>query len=154
LLERGPLGWRRAANFGVQIASALGRAHQMDVIHRDLKPANVLVVVQRDERDFVKLTDFGVAKVRGEPTITTSIVAFGTPGYVAPEYGALGVFDGRSDLFSLGVVLYEATCGVLPFGNARAPKTTPIALSNRVADVSPFFEQIIDALLALDPDDR
>src|SRR5262249_2430883 len=113
-LERGPLGWRRAASIGLQIASALGRAHQMGVIHRDLKPGNILLVARKEGAQ-AKLTDFGVAKMLDATTLTTTSVALGTPGYVAPEYRDYGSIDARSDLFSLGVVLYETTSGALPF---------------------------------------
>jgi serine/threonine-protein kinase len=165
LLERGPIGWRRAAQIGLQVASALGRAHEMGVIHRDLKPANILLVAQRDASDLVKLTDFGVAKVRGAATLTLSSIALGTPGYLAPEYGELGVFDGRSDLFSLGVVLYEACSGVLPFGpegatgraSSRAKSERPRLperLSLKAPDAPQFFDDVVMTLLSHDPDDR
>lgn len=158
-LDRAPVGWRRAAGIGLQIASALGRAHQMGVIHRDLKPGNVMLVARKSGEDLVKLTDFGVAKMRGAPTITTSLIALGTPGYVAPEYLELGQVDGRSDLFSLGVLLYEATSGVLPFGNSENPGrgfalVPPRALAEHASDVPPFFDDVVRTLLARDPDDR
>jgi eukaryotic-like serine/threonine-protein kinase len=156
-LERGPLGWRRAAGIGFQVASALGRAHQMGVIHRDLKPSNVLLVARRDGGDLVKLTDFGVAKMMDAPTITTSSVALGTPGYVAPEYSEYGSVDARSDLFSLGVVLYEATAGTLPFPSAPRPGVLPLApepLASFAPDVPDFFDEVVRTLLARDPDDR
>lgn len=159
-LERASLGWRRAAGIGIQIAAALGRAHEMGVIHRDLKPANVLIVARRGGGDLVKLTDFGVAKMLDAPTITTHRVAFGTPGYVAPEYCELGSIDARTDLFSLGVLLYETTSGALPFGEhgftrgPPFPMDPPVRLGARVADVPPLFEDIVMTLLARDPDDR
>jgi eukaryotic-like serine/threonine-protein kinase len=153
-LERGPLGWRRAAVIGLQVASALGRAHQMGVIHRDLKPGNVLLVAQR-QGDQVKLTDFGVAKMVDATTLTNTAVALGTPGYVAPEYRDYGSLDSRSDLFSLGVVLYETTCGALPFDpNASSGTAAPQRLSRRSPDIPSFFEEIVSTLLAADPDDR
>jgi serine/threonine-protein kinase len=158
LLARGPLGWRRALHVGLQIASALGRAHEMGVIHRDLKPGNVILIPRRTGDDVVKLTDFGVAKVTGVPTITVTNIALGTPGYVAPEYREFGNLDGRSDLFALGVLLYESTCGVLPFaapdvGVAFAAEP-PQRLGARVAGVPQFFDEVVATLLARDPDDR
>jgi serine/threonine-protein kinase len=160
VLARGPIGWWRAAHVGLQIAAALGRAHEMGVIHRDLKPGNVLLVPRRDGGDRVKLTDFGVAKLNDARTITASTVAMGTPGYVAPEYHAFGHLDARSDLYSLGVLLYEATTGTLP--QVAAPlaphgprhEGTIQRLTARAPDVPTFFEEVVMTLLARDPDDR
>jgi serine/threonine-protein kinase len=161
LLDQGAIGWKRAASIGIQIASALGRAHQMGVIHRDLKPANVLVLAQRGGADLVKLTDFGVAKMLDAPSLTMSSIALGTPGYLAPEYLEFGQLDARADLFALGVILYEAASGALPFATAPVGSPPhamafdePIPLSARVADVSPRFAEIVSTLLARDPDDR
>ncbi|HEY6461630.1 MAG TPA: serine/threonine-protein kinase, partial [Polyangiaceae bacterium] len=84
-LRRGRFAWPRAARIASQIASALARAHELGVIHRDLKPENVLVT-ERNGEDFVKLTDFGIAKILDAPALTFSEQRFGTPGYIAPEY--------------------------------------------------------------------
>ena len=158
VLARGPFGWRRAVDIGLQIASALGRAHQMGVIHRDLKPGNVLLVPRRGGDDLVKLTDFGVAKVKGVPTITITNIVLGTPGYVAPEYREFGNVDARSDLFSLGVLLYETTCGALPFTTPKAGDPwagePPPRLAERGAEVPQYFDEVCATLLARDPDDR
>ncbi len=160
VLARAPIGWWRAAHVGLQVAAALGRAHEMGVIHRDLKPANVLIVPRRDGADRVKLTDFGVAKMLDARTITSSTVAMGTPGYVAPEYGAFGHLDGRSDLYSLGVLLYEATAGGLPYVApplaTDGPRNAPMLrrLSAHAPDVPAFFDEVVMTLLARDPDDR
>ncbi|MGH7286341.1 MAG: serine/threonine protein kinase, partial [Polyangiaceae bacterium] len=85
-IQRGPLPWERAARIAWQIASALGRAHQMNIIHRDLKPENVMILSTPDFPDLVKLTDFGIAKILDAPALTFSEQMFGTPGYIAPEY--------------------------------------------------------------------
>jgi serine/threonine-protein kinase len=158
LLDRGAIGWKRAAAIGVQIASALGRAHQMGVIHRDLKPTNVLVLAQRDGADLIKLTDFGVAKMLDAPSLTTSTIALGTPGYLAPEYVEFGQLGPRADLFALGVILYEAVSGTLPFAvSADAPSSStlaePVPLSTRAPSVPRAFAEVIATLLARDPDD-
>lgn len=157
ILQAGPVGWRRAANIGLQVAAALGRAHQMGVIHRDLKPSNILVVDRAGLDDLVKLTDFGVAKLEGAETITTTNIALGTPGYVAPEYGAYGSVDSRADLFSLGVVLYQATVGQLPFpapSTQGFAMTPPPRMSASDPEIPPFFDEIVSTLLQPDPDDR
>lgn len=154
LLERGPIGWRRAAGVGLMIASALGRAHEMGVVHRDLKPENVLVVPRRGGGDIAKLTDFGLARLVDVAPLTLRQGAEGGPSptpsgeravaYAAPEQLALdlGEADPRADLFSLGVVLYEATTGALPRGGVGA------------LDAPPFFEDVLQTLLAADPEER
>ena len=162
VLAKGALGWRAAARIGVQIASALERAHEMGVIHRDLKPANVLVLPKRDGDYVVKLADFGVAKIADEPRLTETSTLVGTPGYMAPEYQLFGRFDARSDLYSLGVLLFEATAGRLPIAapdDLRAPWTEhllapPPSIRATNPDVEPFFDDVVRTLLAPDPDDR
>jgi serine/threonine protein kinase len=167
VLTKAVVGWRTAARIGTQIASALERAHEMGVIHRDLKPANVLVLPKKDGEYLVKLTDFGVAKITDEPRLTETSGLVGTPGYMAPEYQLFGRFDGRSDLYSLGVLLFEATTGQLPIAPADAsspaasdPAWTarlfapPPSIRTLVADVVPFFDDVVRTLLAPDPDDR
>ncbi len=154
-LAQGPLGWRRAANLGLQIASALGRAHEMGVLHRDLRPANILVVPRRDGDEQIKLTDFGGAKLRDAGATTTPTTHLGTAGYSAPEYRYFGTADARTDLFSLGVVLYEATSGALPYGSDPRPDAPrPGPLGALLDDVPPYFEDVVTTLTAIDPDDR
>src|SRR5580698_9344238 len=85
LVRHNLLPWKRVARVGLQVASALARAHELGVIHRDLKPENVLLFI-RDGADVVKLTDFGIAKIVDAPALTFSEQRFGTPGYMAPEY--------------------------------------------------------------------
>ena len=162
LLAKGPLTWRAAARIGVQIASALERAHEMGVVHRDLKPANVLVLPKKDGDYVVKLTDFGVAKIASEPRLTETTGLVGTPGYMAPEYQLFGQVGARSDLYSLGVLLFEATTGRLPIEPDEEPKAAwperlvvkPPPLRTFLPDVEPFFDDVVSTLLAPDPDDR
>jgi len=162
VLAKGLLGWRAAARVGVQIASALERAHEMGVIHRDLKPANVLVLPKRDGDYVVKLTDFGVAKIADEPRVTETAGLVGTPGYMAPEYQLFGRFDARSDLYSLGVLLFEATTGRLPLEprDERHPAWSEqlFAPAPSIRTFSPevetFFDDVVRTLLSPDPDDR
>jgi serine/threonine-protein kinase len=165
-VQRGRLPWQRGARIAMQVASALARAHQMGVIHRDLKPENILLLPRSTAPDtqgeeHVKLTDFGIAKVAGEPTLTLNEQLFGTPGYIAPEYvGGLGI-DGRADIYSLAVVLYEMVTGVLPFdGKGQSelllkPLTSaPIPPSQRVDGLPPDLESLLLRCLARDPADR
>jgi eukaryotic-like serine/threonine-protein kinase len=150
----------RAIRIALQIASALGRAHELGVIHRDLKPENVLLL-PRGGGEFAKLTDFGIAKIVDAPAITFTEQRFGTPGYIAPEY-----IDGQpatalGDLYALGVVTYQMVTGVLPFDAkvpvellARALEGAPVKPSARVGDVPPDLEELILRMIARRPEDR
>ena len=171
-IQRGPLGWERAIHIAMQVASALARTHQIGIVHRDLKPENILLVPRPDARsglalapsgvtDLVKLTDFGIAKVMGEPTLTFNEQLFGTPGYIAPEYVSGVPIDGRADIYSLGVVLYEMVTGRLPFeGRGQSdlllkPLTSdPIPPSKRVSGLPSDIEALILRCIARDPDAR
>ncbi|HEY1955478.1 MAG TPA: serine/threonine-protein kinase [Polyangiaceae bacterium] len=163
-LKRGPFPWTRVVRIGEQISSALARAHEAGVIHRDLKPENVLLMEPAPNADpaidRVKLTDFGIAKIVDAPALTFSEQMFGTPGYIAPEYVEGIKPDGRADLFSLGVLMYEAMTGLLPWdakGQAelllRPLTTAPTPLSERI-EVPPEVDSLILSLLAKNPDDR
>ncbi len=161
-LRHGALAWARAAHLASQVASALGRAHQMGVIHRDLKPENVILVGPPGTREeAVKLTDFGIARIVDAPRLTFSEQLFGTPGYIAPETIEGIAADGRSDLYALGVVLYEMVTGGLPWeARTQADKllkpmtTPPIPPRERVAGLPPELESLILKLLARRPEDR
>ncbi|MBK8252707.1 MAG: serine/threonine protein kinase [Polyangiaceae bacterium] len=169
VLTKGVLPWRTAARIGVQIASALERAHEMGVIHRDLKPANVLVLPKKDGDYVVKLADFGVAQITDEPRLTETTSLVGTPGYMAPEYQQYGRFDRRSDLYSLGVLLFETVTGRLPIefkddvltaqghlnpALSQALFADPPSVRSITPEVAPFFDDVVKTLLAPDPDDR
>jgi serine/threonine-protein kinase len=114
VIERGALAPDRALSIAHQLATALARAHELDVIHRDIKPDNVFVL-QRRGTDFVKLLDFGLAKVVGEHRLTATGKIFGTPEYLAPEQARGETLTGQADQYSLGCVLYEMLTGQLPF---------------------------------------
>jgi len=165
VIQRGPLSPTRAIPIVMQVASALARAHQTGVIHRDIKPENILLVARKDGDDLVKLTDFGVAKIaqspRSLPAGLASDQVFGTPGWIAPEY-LLGetAIDGRADLYSLGVVLYQAVTGQLPFDGDEAQLLTrplveePIPASQRVHDLPAALDHLISRCLRRRPDER
>ncbi len=167
LLLKGPLPETRLVPIALQVASALARAHQTGVIHRDVKPENVLLVSRRDWVDLVKLTDFGVAKINhvartSMPASGVSDQVVGTPGFVAPEYlvGETEI-DGRADLYSLGVVMYEALSGALPFDAAgpadllTMPLTEdPVPLLTRAPMVLPELATVVMRCLRRRPDER
>jgi tRNA A-37 threonylcarbamoyl transferase component Bud32 len=158
-LRRGRFPWPRAARVASQIASALGRAHDLGVIHRDLKPENVLLT-ERNGEDFVKLTDFGIAKILDAPAITFSEQRFGTPGYIPPEYAEGAPASPLGDLYALGVVLYEMITGAMPFSGRGADLLTaplreaPAKPSTRVEGLPAEVEELVLRLLARDPADR
>ena len=146
----------RAAAIGKQVASALGAAHALGITHRDIKPDNILLTVGPDGQALAKVLDFGIAKVREgsfdvgpgyTPTETGMVV--GTPQYVSPEQG-MGKrgddLDGRSDLYSLGVTLYEMITGRLPFES-----TTPMEMILHHLQTPPPPPQKVRPDLALPP---
>jgi serine/threonine-protein kinase len=128
LIRRGPLEVRDALNISIQIAQAIGAAHEAGVVHRDLKPENVMI---RPD-GYVKVLDFGLAKLTGQPPFWTDAAAttqlvetrdgviLGTFNYMAPEQARGGDLDARADLFSLGVLIYEMLAGHPPFRGATA----------------------------------
>ncbi len=104
---------RTSIEIALQVSDALAYAHEQGIIHRDIKPANILF----DGRGRVKLTDFGIAAALDEVSITTVGQVIGTPEYMSPEQAGSGKVDGRADLYSLGIVLYEMVVGHHPFRN-------------------------------------
>jgi serine/threonine protein kinase/Tfp pilus assembly protein PilF len=122
LLESGPLGEDKVRDLGAQIAAALDEAHRLGIVHRDLKPGNIMVT----PAGRVKVLDFGLARLRpaGEPsqaeTVTATAGLVGTPPYMAPEQLRGESVDARSDIFSLGVILYEMATGRRPFAQRQA----------------------------------
>lgn len=147
-----------AAAIFTQLASALDYAHQQDVIHRDLKPGNVMI----DRQGNIFLTDFGIAKSleSGEKLTQTDSVV-GTPTYMAPEQGLGESVDARSDIYSLGVILFEMLTGVVPF-KADNPMAVMLKHINDAApnpsSIKPTIHQAVSAVvlkaLAKDPDSR
>ncbi|HQW65192.1 MAG TPA: serine/threonine-protein kinase, partial [Pseudomonadota bacterium] len=109
--ERGTLAPEEALRITRQVASGLGAAHLRGVIHRDLKPANILI----DRAGDAYISDFGVARSAGSTGITGSGVVIGTPEYLSPEQARAESVDGRSDLYAVGLMLYEMLSGTLPF---------------------------------------
>jgi serine/threonine-protein kinase len=124
VVERQPMDPPRAMRIAKQILSALKRAHELGIVHRDLKPENILLVNREDEPDFVKILDFGIARVpigsmggAEGPTLTQAGMVYGTPEYMAPEQALGQEVDGRSDLYAVGVLLFEMLAGKRPYDN-------------------------------------
>jgi len=166
----GGLPFAEVVRYGVQIAQALGAAHGAGIVHRDIKPSNIIVTPESQ----VKVLDFGVAKlmetIRAGPDVETQTVemAYTTPGmlvgtvsYMSPEQTRGEPLDGRSDIFSLGCVLYEAATGLLPFRGPSAlaimheiATVNPPAPSSLRPDLPPEFDVVIERTLAKDKDRR
>jgi serine/threonine protein kinase len=166
----GPFDIPRALHISRQIAGALGAAHTQSIVHRDLKPENVMLIEKGGDPDFVKVLDFGIAKVpidqiakeapadapKSGHVITRAGMVFGTPEYMAPEQALGQNVDGRADLYALGVILFEMITGGRPFsGDDKASilgqqlSKSPPRLAERLgAEVPESVEQIVVRLLA------
>jgi serine/threonine-protein kinase len=166
VIAKGPLKWRRALHITRQISAGLARAHALGIVHRDLKPENVMLVDKEGDPDFVKVLDFGIAKVpvgdmspgsKSGPVLTQLGMVYGTPEYMAPEQALGQEVDLRADLYSVGVMLYEMLAGVRPYEHeskvtllgmhvtAKIPK-----VSDKAPDVTVPAEvdAIVETLLA------
>ena len=109
--EDGMLSWKWSVNIAIQIASALETAHKHNIIHRDIKPHNIIIT----EDGMAKVTDFGIAKAVSNSTITAFGTTIGSVHYFSPEHARGGYTDAKSDLYSLGIVMYEMLTGKVPF---------------------------------------
>ena len=117
--EEGPLPFSRIVDVLRQVLAALVEAHDLGIVHRDLKPENVILEPLKRGGDFVKVVDFGLAKLKADAQAPTNVtspgIVCGTPDYMAPEQGRGDAIDGRSDLYSVGVMLFQLLTGRLPF---------------------------------------
>jgi hypothetical protein len=145
-----------ALQFAHEIAEALDYAHSQGVIHRDIKPANILIT----DEGRAKIADFGVARLN-QALVTHTGQIFGSPAYMAPEQLSGGAADARSDLFSLGVMLYSMITGFRPFqGNSaetvcfKVMNTEPVPVTSFQHDVPPELDAIMARAIAKDPVDR
>jgi serine/threonine-protein kinase len=156
-MESGPLLLETAIDFAIQIARGLARAHEAGVVHRDIKPANIMVT----DRGEVKILDFGLAKLAGKARLTRSGITLGTVAYMSPEQARGGEIDHRTDIWSLGVVLYEMISGGVPFLADYEQAMIylilngdPTPVGEIRAGVPDALDEIIMKCLAKDPDER
>lgn len=164
LIERkGPFSFEEALRTVQPIASALGAAHALGIVHRDLKPDNVFLARRPDGQTTVKVLDFGVAKVGGAASkMTRTGVVFGTPHYMSPEQAGGQSVDARTDIYALGVIMYEMVTGQVPFDadtfmgiltrHMFEPPPRPTALESGGA--TSVLEPVVMRCLAKRPEDR
>ena len=152
------LEFEQVVRLGIETALGLAAAHKQGLVHRDIKPANILL---DSESGAVRITDFGLAKHADSDSITKLGSIAGTPAYMSPEQSTSDNLDSRSDLFSLGVLLYVASTGVSPFA-AESPFVTlnnvrthqPPSVCKLNPDLPAWFGNIVERLLAKRPEDR
>ena len=163
LHEVGSLPAERTMHIALQIAKALTAAHGVGIVHRDLKPENIMLVERDDESDFVKVLDFGIAKMSLEATasgqpLTQAGAVFGTPTYMSPEQALGREVDFRSDLYSLGILMFEMLIGMPPFDDSELA----VVLAMQISEPHPALpdnipvcvRDIVDKLLAKQPAER
>jgi len=162
----GHLDFIRVAAMSIQILGSLGEAHEKGIVHRDLKPENVIVSLTRDQEEFVKVLDFGLAQVRETPDrkkLTADGSILGTPYYMSPEHISGDKVDGRADLYALGCVMYQALTGDPPFTGKNpmavisshlTESPEPVCERFSQYDIPPQADQIIAKAMAKKPGDR
>jgi serine/threonine-protein kinase len=165
LAAQGALPLGRAQHLALQLSDAVGQAHQLGIVHRDLKPENLMLVQRGDDADFVKVLDFGVARVDdAKPSIATQAGSiFGSARYVSPE-GAAGEQPGPAgDVYAIATILYECLAGKTPFEDASAVQVlvkqqsavpAPLASQPRARDIPVEIAALVDRNLAKAPGER
>jgi serine/threonine protein kinase len=169
--DEAPLPWRRVLRVLEQMCSSLGEAHRQGIVHRDIKPENVYLEDRPGTKDYVKVLDFGIAKIiRGDiggnaaPQLTATGQTLGTLEYMSPEQLMGKQLDGRSDIYAMGVLCFELVIGHLPFPDARGPaeliaaqlkKTPPMpSVANPAGEIPPEADAIIMRMLEKDRSKR
>src|SRR5215210_4487978 len=155
---RGPLPIAEAREIAIQVARGLARAHEAGIVHRDIKPANVIL----PRRGEAKILDFGIARLQGdEVSLTRTGASWGTPAYMSPEQARGEPVDGRTDVWSLGVMLYEMVAGRRPFGGEGIEALVssiltqePEPLERIRSDVPPELAGVVERALAKKPAER
>ncbi|MFV2209212.1 serine/threonine-protein kinase, partial [Actinomadura sp. LOL_016] len=149
VLERGPVGHRRIAEVGLQMLAALRHAHEKGILHRDVKPSNVLIT----DIGRVVLTDFGIAQMEGDSTLTQTGLVMGSPAYIPPERAAGERAVPASDLWGLGATIYAAVEGRSPYERPDAMASLQAALTEAVppARNAGPLARVLEGLLAREP---
>jgi serine/threonine protein kinase len=159
-INLGPMPPRRAFRIAIQIAEGLARAHELGVVHRDIKPENIYLISYKDEPDFVKILDFGVARFAQELHITKHGTVVGTPEYMSPEQITGREITHSSDLYSLGCVLFEMLTSRMPFEGSKAVRvikqmTQPTPKpSDRIPSIPSAVDRVVSKLLNKTPRER
>jgi beta-lactam-binding protein with PASTA domain/predicted Ser/Thr protein kinase len=155
--EEGPLLPERVAEIGADVCAGLAFAHSHGIVHRDIKPANIMI----NTAGAVKVTDFGIARAVSGDTVTQTAMVLGTAQYFSPEQAQSAPVDARSDIYSLGVVLYEMLTRQVPFTGSspvaiayKHVKEAPVLPSRLNPDVPPALEAIVMKAMAKNPDNR
>jgi serine/threonine-protein kinase len=165
LRVRGPLPPPEAMSIARQIARGLREAHKHGVVHRDLKPSNIMLIPGEEGADLVKILDFGLVKVLADDSeeLTQQGAFLGSPRYMSPEQISRGKVDLRTDVYSLGVILYQLLCGKVPFESEKSVQIliahlhTPVPRMrdrNPEIDVPEPLEQLVMSCLAKNPEAR
>ena len=156
-IARGPLPLEQVIDITQQIVQGLAKAHEQDIVHRDVKPANIFIT----HDGLVKVVDFGLAKLAGQTRLTRTGTTLGTVAYMSPEQARGDVADHRTDLWSLGVVLFEMLTQRLPFRGEAEPAVVysilneaPEPVTNLSKEVSVQLEELVEKALTKDPQHR
>ncbi len=156
-INEGPLNLRRALDLAIEIAAGLQEAHEAGILHRDIKPVNIMITA----KGRTKIMDFGLAKLSGGTKLTKTQTTLGTAPYMSPEQARGEETDRRTDIWSLGVVLYEMACGLRPFRGDYEPAVIYSILNEGQEPLTALrtgvpmeLERIVDKALAKSPDER
>ena len=143
--EKAPFDTKSTINVAVQIASGIEQAHKNHIIHRDIKPQNVLVGTD----GVVKVTDFGIARAANGTTMTTSNTAMGSVHYFSPEQARGGYVDEKSDIYSLGITMFEMVTGQLPFQANTSVAVAMKQINEELPDIRQFNPKVSASLEAI-----
>jgi serine/threonine protein kinase len=168
LAKEGPLSAQRTLQIMEQVCPAIAAAHKLGIVHRDLKPDNIMCRIDEEGIERVQVLDFGLAKVMGDPegpinTMTKNGIVMGTPHYMAPEQALGKQLDARSDIYALGITLYEMLSGKVPFNSDSAvelmlkhisDKPTPLRKLLRKGEIPSELEAVVNRSLKKEPKNR